>query len=142
MVVAEGRGTSPRRVGGTSLAFVAAHGIAGHTDLSFEHAYELAKLVLEEGGGPVSCRGKGAVIKKPTETALMKRGLIEVDASSEFTQRFYVQLNIDGRVSELLDAKFAGVRVTPVSANERLKFAAVATQAAFDLVASHLPDSP
>ena len=134
--------TNPRRVGGTNLAFIAANGIMDHGDLSFEHAYALAKLVLDDGGGPVSCRGQGAVIKKPTETALMNQGLIEVQASSEFTQRFYAQLSVDGRISELLDAKFAGVRVTPLSAKEHLRWAAVATQAAFDLVAAHLPESP
>ena len=80
--------------------------------------------------------------KKPIETALANRGLLEVQASAEFTQRFYVDLNIDGRISELLGAKFAGVKVTPFTANERLKWAAVATQAAFDLVAICLPESP
>jgi len=135
----EGPAASPRRVGGTDLAFIAAHGITDHSGLSFEHAYVLAKLVLEEGGGPVSCRGRGAAIKKPTEKALMDRGLIEVEASSEFTQRFYVHLNVDGRITELLDAKFAGVKVTPLATNENLRWAAVATQAAFDLVAASLP---
>lgn len=131
--------TSPPRIGGSNLAFTSAHGIKNQSDLSFEDAYALAKLVLEEGGGPVSCRGKGSVIKKPTETKLVQRGLIELHGASEFTQRVYVELNVDGRVSELLDARFAGVKVAPVSATERLKWTAVATRAAFDLVASHLP---
>ena len=69
-----GQPSSPRRVGG-SPAFVAAHGISDHSDLSFDQAYTLTKLVLEEGGGPVSCRGRGAVIKKPTETTLGKSGV-------------------------------------------------------------------
>jgi hypothetical protein len=142
MTDAESRATAvPRRVGGSSLAFVSAHGIKGHTDLSFEDAFALAKLVLEEGGGPVSCRGRGAVIKKPTETALMRRGLIEVHGSSEFTQRIYVQLIIDGRITDLLDVKFATARAIPKSVTERSRWAAVASQAAFDLVATYLPES-
>jgi hypothetical protein len=111
-------------------------------DLTFDQAYTLAKLVLEEGGGPVSCRGRGAVIKKPTETALVSRGLIEVHGSSEFTQYVYIQLNIDGRLRELLDNQLAsGVKVIPHFASERLRWAAVATQAAFDLVATYVPES-
>jgi hypothetical protein len=131
----------PRRVGG-SPAFVAAHGIKDHSDLSFADAYALTKLVLEEGGGPVSCRGRAAVIKKPTETALVNLGLIEVDGSSEFTQRYYIELNIGGDIRDLLDAQFPpGVKLTPHSADQRLRWAAVATQAAFDLVAAYLPGS-
>jgi hypothetical protein len=139
--VTEQRAAGLGRFGGTSLTFVTARGIMDHSDLSFELAYALTKLVLEEGGGPVSCRGRGAVIKKPMETALVNRGLIEVHGSSEFTQRSYITLSVDGRLSELLDAKFAGVKITPLYATERLKWAAVATQAAFDLVATHLPGS-
>ena len=139
--MAERPATRPRRVGGTP-AFVAARGIMDHSDLSFEDAYVLTRLVLEEGGGPVSCKGRDAVIKKPTATTLVNRGLIEVDACSEFTQLGYVHLNIDGRISELLDAKFAGVKYIPRAAHEHLKWAAVATKAAFDLVAAYLPKSP
>jgi hypothetical protein len=47
-----GQPSNQRRVGG-SPAFIAAHGITDHSDLSFDHAYTLTKLVLEEGGGPV-----------------------------------------------------------------------------------------
>jgi hypothetical protein len=134
-----GQPLTPRRVGG-SPSFVAAHGITDHSDLSFDQAFALAKLVLEEGGGPVSCRGRGAVIKKPTETALVNRGLIEVHGSSEFTQYVYIELNIDGHLRELLDNQLAsGVKVIPNFATERLRWAAVATQAAFDLVATYLP---
>jgi hypothetical protein len=130
---------SSRRVGG-SPAFVAAHGIKDNSDLSFADAYALTKLVLEEGGGPVSCRGRGAVIKKPTETALISLGLIEVDGSSEFTQYYYIELNIRGDIRELLDAKFPpSLKLTPRAADERLRWTAVATQAAFDLVAKYLP---
>lgn len=131
--------TGPRRVGG-SPAFVAAHGIKDNSDLSFADAYALTKLVLEEGGGPVSCRGRGAAIKKPTETALMKLGLIEVQGGSEFTQRVYMQMTVDDHMRELLDDKFvADVKIKPWYATERLRWAAVATQAAFDLVAKYLP---
>lgn len=126
-----------RHVGG-SPAYVAAHGIKDHTDLSFDHAFVLAKLVLEEGGGPVSCRGKGSTIKKPAETALVQQGLIEVSGSSEFTQRVYIELNVDGRIAELLDAKYSGVKITPISATQRLKWAATATKDAFDLVSKYL----
>jgi hypothetical protein len=139
--VTEQPAAGPRRVGG-SPAFVTAHGIKDHSDLSFEQAYALTKLVLEEGGGPVSCRGKGAVIKKPIQTALVRRGLIEVHGSSEFTQRSYIQLNIDGHVRKLLDAKFGvGVKVRPLSVTKNLRWPAVATQAAFDLVAMYFPES-
>jgi hypothetical protein len=133
--------TSPRRVGG-SPAFIAAHGIMNHSDLSFDQAYALTKLILENGGGPVPSRGRRAAIKKPVETALVNLGLIEVQGNSEFTQHFYLQLNIDGHVRELLDAKFAPeVRLTPRLATQRLRWAAVATQAGFDLVATYLPKS-
>jgi len=98
----ESPAAEPLRVGGTSMPFKAAHGIVKSTGLAFEHAYTLARLVLEEGGGPVSCRGRSSFIKKPAETALMRLGLIEVDASSEFTQRYYIELNADGRISERL----------------------------------------
>ena len=123
----------PSRVGGNTT-YVSAHGIADRTGLPFEDAYLLAKIVLEEGGGPVSCRGKGATLKKPTEERLVQSGLIKVDASSEFTQYVYLELNLDGPVRELLDAKFAGVRITPAYVTERARWAAVATQDAFDLV--------
>jgi len=130
---------SPRRVGG-SPAFVAAHAIVDKTGLSFEDAYVLARLVLVEGGGPVSSRGRNSFMKKPTENALMSRELIEVEGGAEYTQRFYLQLDVDGRISELLDAKYSGVKITPKSATERIRWAAVATQKAFDLVAECFPD--
>ena len=104
----------PRQVGGNP-AFVAAHGIVDRTGLSFEDAYALARLVLVEGGGPVSCRGRNAFLMKPTEVTLMGLELIEVDAGSEYTQRFYLQLSVDGRISELLDAKYSGIKITPKS---------------------------
>jgi hypothetical protein len=134
-----------RRVGG-SPAFVAAHGIKDHSDLSFDQAYALTKLVLEERGGPVSCRGRGAVIKKPMEDALVSRGLIEVAGHSEFTQYVYTQLNIDGRVPnrirELIDDRFPpDVKVTPRCVTERTRWVASATQAAFELVAKYLPEA-
>ena len=135
-LVTESDSVAPRRIGG-SPAYVSAHEIRNRSDLSFEQAYALTKLVLEEGGGPVSCRGKGAVIKKPIETALVRRGLIEVQGSSDFNQRVYVELNVDGRVFELLHSKYAGITVIPKSVTERSKWTAVATQAAFDLVARY-----
>jgi hypothetical protein len=130
--------SGPRRVGG-SPAFVSAHGIAANENIPFDQAYALAKLVVEQGGGPVSFTGKKAVISKPTVTALTNLGLLEVVGSSEFTQRVHVELNVDGRLAKLLDARYAGVKVTPLYATERLKLAAAATQAAFDLVAKYLP---
>jgi hypothetical protein len=138
MVVTEQPAAGPKRVGGNP-AFVAAHGIVDKAGLSFEDAYALARLVLVEGGGPVSSRGRNAFLKKPTEVALMERELIEVDAGSEYTQRVYLQLGIDGRISELLDAKYSGIKITPNSVTERARWAAVATQKAFDLVAECLP---
>jgi hypothetical protein len=129
---------SPRRVSG-SPAYVAAHALVGKIGLSFDDAYTLARLVLVEGGGPVSTRGRSAFMKKPTEDALMSRELIEVEGGAEYTQRYYLQLNIDGRISELLDAKYSGVKITHKSAIERIRWAAVATQKAFDLIAECLP---
>jgi hypothetical protein len=61
--------------------------------------------VLVEGGGPVSSRGRNAFLKKTTEDAPMSRQLIEVEAGSEYMQRYYLQLSVDGRISELLDAQ-------------------------------------
>jgi hypothetical protein len=139
--VSEQPAARPARVGG-SPAFIAAHEIRAKTGLAFEHAFALARLVLDEGGGPVPCRGRNAMIKKPAEKALGELGLISVDASSEFTQRVYLELSIDGRISELLDAKFSGVKITPVHAAEQAKWAAVATQAAFDLVGACLSARP
>ncbi|TVZ00011.1 hypothetical protein EAS64_38655 [Trebonia kvetii] len=118
------------------MPFKAAHGIVKSTGLGFEHAYTLARLV--EGGGPVSCRGKNSFITKPAETALMRLGLIAVDASSEFTQRYYIDLNVGGPLGELLDAKFARPKLTAREATERARWSAVATQDAFDLVATSL----
>jgi hypothetical protein len=137
IVVTEQPSARPARVGG-SPAFIAAHGITAKTGLAFEHAFTLARLVLDEGGGPVPCRGKNAMIKKPAEKALMELGLISVEGSSEFTQRAYLELSIDGRISELLDAKFSGVKITPVRVAERAKWAATATQEAFNLVGACL----
>ena len=118
MAVTEQPAVGPQRVGGNP-AFVAAHGIVDKTGLSFEDAYALARLVLVEGGGPVSSRGRNTFLKKPTEVALMERELIEVDAGSEYTQRVYLQLGVDGRISELLDAKHSGIKITPKSVTER-----------------------
>jgi hypothetical protein len=137
MAVTEQSG--PRRVGGNP-AFVAAHGIVDRTGLQFEDAYTLARLVLVEGGGPVSSRGRGAFLKKPAEDALMGTGLIEVDAGVEYTQRYYLQLSVDGRISELLDARYSGIKIMPKRVTERIRWAAVATQEAFDLVAECLPE--
>ena len=139
MAVTEQPAVGPRRVGGNP-AFVAAHGIVDRTGLSFEDAYTLARLVLVEGGGPVSSRGRNAFLKKPTEVALMDRELIEVEAGSEYTQRVYLQLSVDGRISELLDAKYSDIKITPKGVTERIRWAAVATQKAFDLVAECLPE--
>jgi hypothetical protein len=138
-VVTEQPAVGPRRVAGNPT-FVAAHGIVERTGLSFEDAYTLARLVLLEGGGPVPSRGRNAFLKKPTEVALMGRELIEIDADSEYTQRFYLQLSVDGRIRELLDAKYSGIKITPKSVTERIRWTAVATQKAFDLVAECLPE--
>ena len=129
----------PKHVGG-SPAFIAAHGITAKTGLTFEHAFALARLVLEEGGGPVPSRSRNAMIKKPAEKALMELGLISVEAASEFTQRVYLELNVNGRISELLDAKFSGIKITPAHAVERARWTAVATQEAFDLIGTCLVD--
>lgn len=129
---------SSSRVGG-SPAYVSAHSVASRTGLSFEDAFILTRLVLQEGGGPVACRGRKAMIKKPTEKALMELGLIELHGASEFTQRVYIQLNVDSAIRELLDRRAGGVKVTPVELTEHVKFVAVATQTAFDLVSECLP---
>jgi hypothetical protein len=140
--MAEPNSSPPRRVGG-SPTFVAAHGIKDHTDLSFEDAYALARLVLEEGGGPVSTRRKKDFIKKATETKLVQLGMIEVHGGSETSiERAYVQVNIGDYLGELLEARFAGVKVVPESYVEQLRWSAKATQAGFDLVARHLPVAP
>lgn len=132
------RRTGPSHVGG-SPAYVSAHGVMGSTSLSFADAFILTKLVLEEGGGPVTCRGRNAVIKKPTENALLREGLIEIHGSSDFTQHAYLELNVDTAIRELLDKRLGGVKITPVSVAEKLRYVAVATQAAFDLVTKCLP---
>jgi hypothetical protein len=138
MAVTEQPTVGPLRVGGNPV-FVAAHGIKDKAGLSFDDSYALARLVLAEGGGPVSSRGRNAFLKKPTEDALMGKELIEVEADAEYTQRYYLQLSVDGRISELLDAKFSGVKITPKRVTERIRWAAVATQKAFDIVAECLP---
>ncbi len=79
------------------------------------------------------------MIKKPTENALLREGLIEIHGSSDFTQRVYLELNIDSAIRELLDKRLGGIKVTPVSVTEKLGYVAVATQAAFDLVTECLP---
>ena len=130
--------SGPRRVGGNP-AYVAAHAIAAETDLPFEHAYALARLVLDEGGGPVTFTGRKARLARSAVTALRNLGLVEQIGYSEFNQRVHVDLNVDGRVRELIDARYAGLKITPVQAQERVRWQAQATQAAFDLVAKHLP---
>ena len=71
----------------------------------------------------------------------MESGLIRIDTSSEFTQWAYTELNVDGRLGEMLDAKFIHSKLIPLYVTERTKWAAVATQAALDLVAKHLSAS-
>jgi acylphosphatase len=83
--------------------------------------------------------GKKAKLKKPMVTELTRRGLVEVVGWSEFTQRVHLELNVDGRVRELLDAKHTGVKITPVAAEQRARWLAQVTQAAFNLVAKHVP---
>lgn len=85
------------------------------------------------------CRGRSAAIKKPTENALLREGLIEIHGSSDFTQRAYLELNVDTAIRELFDKRLGGVKITPVSVTETLRYVAVATQAAFDLVTECLP---
>jgi hypothetical protein len=130
----------PRRYSGNPT-FVTAHGIEADTGLPFEHAYVLAKLVVEQGGGPVPCRGTKALISTPARKALVELGLIRVDASSEFAQWAYAELKVDGRLAETLDAKFIHTKLIPLYVTEHTKWAAVATQAAFNLVAKHFPAS-
>ncbi len=79
------------------------------------------------------------MIKKPTENALLREGLIGIHGSSDFTQRVYLELNVDSAIRELLDKRLGGVRITPISVSEKLRYVAVATQAAFDLVTECLP---
>lgn len=79
------------------------------------------------------------MIKKPTESALLRAGLIEVHGSSDFTQRVYLELNVDTAIRELVDKRLGGVKITPVSVTENLRYVAVATQAAFDLLIECLP---
>lgn len=118
----------PRRVGGNP-AYVAAHGTANEMDLPFEHAYALARLVLDEGGGPVTFTGKKAKLAKPGVIALRNLGLVEQVGCSEFNQRVHIELNVDGRVQELIDARYSGLKITPLLAEERVKWLAQATQA-------------
>lgn len=128
-----------RKVGGKP-SFVAAHGIAAeHPELLFEHVFALTQLVLDHGGGPVAFTGKNAVIAKEAAMALTHAGFAVVEASSKFTEAVNVELTIDGRNSELLDPKYSGAIVRPVSATQRAKWLVGATQAGFDLVAQHLP---
>jgi hypothetical protein len=134
----EASGQPSKRFGG-SRTYVTARHIEIGTGLAFEHAYALTKLVLEEFGGPVPCRGRKATISTPTRKALMELGLIRVDASSEFTEWAYAELNVDGRLADVLEAKFIHTTVTDRDFTEGSKWAAVATQAGFDLVAKHLP---
>ena len=70
----------------------------------------------------------------------MELGLIELHDASEFTQRVYIQLNVDSAIRELFDRRAGGVKITPVEFTEHVKFVAVATQAAFDLVAECLSE--
>jgi hypothetical protein len=135
---AEAFSPTPRRVGG-SPTFVAAHGIAAERAIPFEQAFALARLVLDHGGGPVAFTGKKATITKALVMSLTHLGLVEVAGSSAVTQRMYVSLNVDGRIAELLDAKYAGVTLKPGPVREKVSWVALATQAGFDLVASHLP---
>lgn len=130
--------SAPIRVGGNP-AYVAAHGIAKEMELPFEYAYAVARLVLDEGGGPVSYTGKKAKFGKPAVTTLTSLGLVELVGYSEFTQRVHIDLNVDGRVQQMLDTRYAALKITPVAATERAKWLAQATQAAFDLVAKHVP---
>jgi hypothetical protein len=121
-------------------AFVAAHGIANEgMGLSFDQAYALTCLVFDYGGGPITVKPRSGVIPKAIVVALTHAGLVEVEGSSQFTQRVHVRLSVGGRVGELLDAKYAGVVVTPIEAREKSHWLAVATRAGFDLVAKHLP---
>lgn len=48
-------------------------------------------------------------------------------------------MSADGRIRELLDAKYSGIKITPSSATEPIRWAAVATQKAFDLVTECRP---
>lgn len=83
--------------------------------------------------------GKGAVINKAIVTVLTSAGLTEVEGSSDFIQRVHVRLTVDGRISDLLEAKYAGAIVEPISVRQQAKWFVCVTQASFDLVAGYLP---
>jgi hypothetical protein len=127
--------TKRRRVGG-SPAYVAASTMSAAQRIPFELAYALARLVLEEGGGPVAFTGKKAVIQKPIVTALTKLGFIDVTSSAGFEQKVYLLLSVDRHLGELIETRQPGPTVTRGYVQDKV---AVATQAAFDIIAQHVP---
>ena len=131
----EPEATMRRRVGG-SPAYVAASGMAAGQRIPFDLAFALARLVLEEGGGPVPFTGKNAVIQRPIVTALTKLGFIDVTSAAGFEQKVYLLLSVDSHVRELIEPRQTGTTVTRGYVQDKV---AVATQAAFDIVAQHVP---
>ena len=130
---------TPPRVSGKP-SFVAAHAMtAARPELSFDEAFALSRLVLERAGGPEPVTGKVAFMSKATATRLTTLGLAEIEGSSEFTQRVLVQLTADGRLSELLSTRLAGVVVTPVETRQKAKWLVAATAEGVELVAASLP---
>lgn len=126
---------SPRQIGG-SPTYVTASGIAAEGKTPFDQAYALARLVLDEGGGPVPFMGKKAVIKRPLITALSKLGLVDITSAAGFDQKVYLLMKIDKNLRKFIETSQAEVTVTPGFVENRV---AVANQEAFDLVAQHFP---
>lgn len=128
------------RVSGTR-SFAAAHAIAAaRPELHFDEAFALSRLVLERAGGPEPIMGKGAFMSKATATHLTTLGLAEIEGSSEFTERVHVRLTADGRLSELISTRLAGVVVIPVETRQKAKWVVAATVEGVELVAASLPD--
>jgi hypothetical protein len=124
-----------RRVGGSTV-YVTASGIAVSQAIPFDQAYALARLVLEDGGGPSAFSGKRADLKKPLVTALSKLGLVDITSSAGYERKVYLLLDVDSHLTEFIEPTQADGTLLPGYVQDKV---VVATQEAFDLVARHLP---
>lgn len=113
------------RVGGKP-SFVAAHGIVKVTELTFEEAYGLARLVLELHGGPVAVSGKkSALLPRRVVRRLTELGYVEQLGESQIVE--WLEVQVQRNFNPDRDLNYSAL-VRRRGATERAQWFAVATE--------------
>ncbi|KAE8766142.1 GIY-YIG nuclease family protein [Georgenia thermotolerans] len=131
-----GDGSVDRPVGGKP-AFVAAHGIVAASDLTFDEAYGLARMVLElRGPVPVS-RKRSAQLPHAVIRRLTEKGFVEQLGQSQLTE--WIEVQMVRNLAAGSHGDYSAVR-RGRGADERTQWFAVPTEAGSALVYGAMPE--